>query len=80
MFHCHDTFNLEVSQTHATCTSPTELDFVIHRENRLKTVMMMMKMMIKQITLESYIRATKNNFNKSLLDIFLQNVKFEQER
>ena len=37
MFHCHDTFNLEVSQTHATCTSPTELDFVIHRENWLKT-------------------------------------------
>ncbi len=38
MFHCHDTFNLEVSQTHATCTSPTELDFVIHRENWLKTL------------------------------------------
>ena len=33
MFHCHLTFLLKVCQTHATCTNPTELDFVIHREN-----------------------------------------------
>ena len=38
MFHCHLTFILKVCQTHATCTNPTELDFVIHRENWLETL------------------------------------------
>ena len=36
-FHCHLTFFLKVCQTHATCTNPTELDFVIHRDNWLET-------------------------------------------
>ena len=29
-----------------TCTNPTELDFVIHKENRLETIMMIMMMTI----------------------------------
>ena len=33
MFNCHLAFFLKECQTHALCTSPTELDFVIHREN-----------------------------------------------
>ena len=33
LFQCHETFSLEVSQTRVACTNPTELDFVIHREN-----------------------------------------------
>ena len=33
MFQCHETFILKVSQKHWACTNPTELDFVIHREN-----------------------------------------------
>ena len=42
MFHCHITFFLKVCQTHATCTNPTELDFAKHKENWIKTIMMMM--------------------------------------
>ena len=33
MFQCHEAFSLEVSQTRVACTNPTELDFVVHREN-----------------------------------------------
>ena len=42
MFHCHLTFFLKVYQSYATCTNPTELDFVMHRKNKLDTIMMMM--------------------------------------